>query len=259
MSNEQAKNLGDFATSLTKNVRAILKGFYKDHRQMSDEQAKNLGDFVNNLTRDTNTMMNGFKKTHGEMSAELKGKLAASLTSIRTYTRDKLKEFEKSHGRMSDSLKKSLTRYVNDLAKDVSRLLHGYDTDMKKAGKSWNRMSSALSGSRMKTTVPSVEVKEKISTVQEAIDRERPEQKQTTREAEVEGRVLEYINKHPEGVKVGNMEMVFGLPRTKLGMEAKKLLEEGRIRKEANLYYPMEAFKGPAFRVHGSGFSRKTH
>ena len=41
--------------------------------------------------------------------------------------------------------------------------------------------------------------------------------------------------------------------------KAKKLLEEGRIRKEANLYYPMEAFKGPAFRVHGSVFSRKTH
>lgn len=259
MSDEQGKNLAGFAEGLTKNVRAMLKGFYKDHQQMSDEQAKNLGDFVNNLTRDTNTMINGFKKMHGEMSTELKDRLAANLASIRTYTRDKLKEFEKSHGRMSDSLKKSLTRYVNDLARDVSRLLHSYGTDMKKGGKSWNRMSSALSGLRMKTTVPSVEVKGKTSTVQEAIEKEVPEQKEAIPEAEVEGRVLDYINTHPEGIKVGNMEMALGLPRMKLGMKAKKLLEEGRVRKEANVYYPLEAFQSSPFLVAGTGFSTETH
>jgi hypothetical protein len=260
MSNEQEKNLTGFTASLTKNVKAILKGFYKDHRQMSDEQAKNLGDFVNNLTRNTNTMMNSFKKMHGQMSAELKGELAASMTGIRTYTKDKLKEFEKAHGRMSDSLKKSLTKYVNDLSKDVSRLLHGYETDMKKAGQSWDRMSSTLSGARMKTTVPLVEAREKISTVREAIDRKKPEQKQPVRESDVEGKVLDYINKHPEGVKVVNMEMAFGLPKMKLGMKANKLLEQGRVTKEANMYYPLShIFQGSALRTNGSRFSKKTH
>jgi ElaB/YqjD/DUF883 family membrane-anchored ribosome-binding protein len=241
MSDEQARHLGDFGASLAKNVRDMLKGFYKDHQQMSDEQARHLGDFVNNLTRDTNTMMNGFKKAHGEMSAELRTKLAANLANIRTYTGDKLKEFGKSHGRMSDSLKKSLTRYVNDLAKDVSGLLHNYDADMKKAAKSWDKMSSTLSGLRIRTTVPSVEVNEKASTVQEAIDREKPEEREAIPEAEVEGKVLQYINKHPEGIKVGNMEMALGLSRMKLGMKAKKLLKQGRVRKEANMYYPLEA------------------
>jgi len=262
MSNEQEKNLTGFTASLTRNVKAILKGFYKDHRRMSDEQAKNLGDFVNNLARDTNTMMNGFKKTHGEMSAELKGELAASMTGIRTYTRDKLKEFEKAHGRMSDSLKKSLTKYVNDLSKDVSRLLHGYEADMKKAGQSWDRMSSTLSGARMKTIAPSIEAGEKISTVREAIGKKKPDQKQTTRESKVEGRVLEYINKHPEGVKIVNMEMAFGLPGMKLGTKTQDLLEKGRIRKEANLYYPLvHVFQSQAVRarVHSSGSSKRAH
>ncbi|MDD5007138.1 MAG: hypothetical protein PHU49_02035 [Syntrophorhabdaceae bacterium] len=259
MGDEQTNYLEGFANDLTKNTSGMLNRLLKGRRQMSDKQVKNLGDFVNSLTRDTSAMMNGFKKTHGEMSAGLKDTLAANLKSIRIYTRDKLKEFEKSHGRMSDSLKKGLTRYVNDLAKDVSRLLHGYDTDMKEAGKSWDRMSSKLSGSRMKTTAPSVEIVEKTSTVQEAIEKKGLKQKKAMPEVEIEGRVLEYINKHPEGVKVGNMEMAFGLPRMKLGMKAKKLLERGRVRKEANLYYPLEAFQSSRLRVHGSRFSKEKH
>jgi len=38
-------------------------------------------------------------------------------------------------------------------------------------------MSSTLSGLRMKTMVPSLEGKERVSTVQEAIDREKPGRK----------------------------------------------------------------------------------
>ena len=130
---------------------------------------------------------------------------------------------------------------------------------MKKAGKSWDRMSSTLSGSRMKPTVPSVEIVEKTSTVMEAIEKEKPKQKKTIPEVEVEGRVLEYINKHPEGVKVGNMEMALGLSRMKLGMKAKKLLEKGSVRKEANLYYPLEVFQSSGLRVQGSRFSKAKH
>ena len=259
MSGEQAKSLAGFTLNLAKNVKAMLKGFYKDHQQMSDEQSKNLGDFVNALTRDTSAMMNGFRKAHQGMSAELKDNLAADLTNIRAYTRDKLKEFEKSRGRMSDSLKKSLTRYVSDLAKDVSGLLHGYDADMKKAEESWDRMSSALSGVRTKTAVPSIEVKEKTSTVQEAAGKEEHERQVVIPEAEVEGRVLEYINKHPEGTRVGSMEMALGIPRMELGLKAKKLLEEGRVRKEANLYYPLGTFRGSVFMVSDPGFSTETH
>ena len=41
--------------------------------------------------------------------------------------------------------------------------------------------------------------------------------------------------------------------------EAKKLLEDGRVRKEANLYYPLGAFQGASFMVPGAGFSTETH
>jgi hypothetical protein len=258
MSHDQAKNLAEFAADLTANVRAMLKGFYKDHQQMSDEQAKSLADFVSNLTRDVSAMTNGFKKTRSEMSVELKAKLALDLKNIRTYTKDKLKEFEKSHGRMSDTLQKSLSKYVNDLVRDVSRLLHGYRNDMKKAGRSWDRMSSTLSELRTGTEIPSAEAEERVSSVQEAIE-EGFEQTEIISDIDVEMRVLDYINKHPEGVKVGSMESPLGVPRMRLGLKAKKLLEEGRVRKEANIYYPLEVFRGTTLTGPGGGFSTETH
>ena len=256
MSHDQAKDLADFAVALTANVHTMLKAFYKDHQQMSDEQAKNLADFVNNLTRDVSTMTNAFKKSRSEMSADLKSKLAHDLEDIRVYTRGKLKEFEKSHGRMSDALKKSLAKYVSDLSRDVARLLHGYESDMKKAGRSWDKMSSTLSGLRKGTVVPAAEVRASVSTVQEAIEEE-SDMKEAISDMDVEMKVLEYINKHPEGVKVGSMESPLGVPRMRLGLKAKKLLEEGRVRKEANLYYPLDVFRGST--LTGPGFSTETH
>jgi len=85
------------------------------------------------------------------------------------------------------------------------------------------------------------------------------EEKKASPGIDLEFRVLDFINKHPEGVKVGSMEIALGLPRMKLGMKAKKLLEEGRVRKEANLYYPLGAFQGASFMVPGAGFSTETH
>ena len=258
MSSEQAKDLGDFVAKLTENVHVMIGDFHKDHQHMSDDQAKNLSDFVNDLTRDVSTMVNSFRKARGEMSTELKNKLAADVKNIETYVKSKLKEFDKSHGRMSDALRKSLAAYANDMAGGIRKLLQEYHADMGQAKSSWETIST-LTGLKVETSAASVEVKEKVSTVREAIEKEEPEQKEAIPEAEVEGRVLEYINKHPEGVKVGNMEIALGLPRMKLGMKAKKLLEEGRVRKEANLYYPLGAFQGASFMVPGAGFSTETH
>jgi hypothetical protein len=256
MGNRQTKDLSAFTADLAKNVHTMLKGFYKDHQQMSDEQAKNLANFVNDLTRDVSTMANGFKKERNEMSQELKVRLAGDLKNIRTYTMGKLREFEKSHGEMSDSLKKSLTVYADHLAKNVSRLLQGYRNDMKKAGKSWDRMSSTLSGLRKGTVTPSAATGKRAPDVQETVEADFG-QKEAISDLEVEMRILDYIHNHPEGVRVSSMETPLGVHRTRLGIKAKKLLEEGRVRKEENAYYPLDAFRGSA--LAGAGFSKETH
>ena len=77
-----------------------------------------------------------------------------------------------------------------------------------------------------------LEPKEKQVSIPEALE---PKEKQVS----TEEKVLEFIEKHPEGVRVGEMEEPLGVLRMKLGRIAKKLLDEGKLRKEENLYFPL--------------------
>ena len=203
--------------------------------------------------------VNSLKQTREKAAEQLRKRLSDEVDKIRAYTRNKLNEFEKEHGQMGASLRKDLDKYVSDLTKGVTALIRDYRADMNKARKTWTEIVEMLSSPGIRPAVPSMELKEDISTVEEAIEKEEPEEKQTLLESEIEDKVLRYINQHPEGVKVGTMEMALGVPRMRLGMKAKKLLEEGKVWKEDNVYYPIERFKGPGFNVPGPGFSTETH
>ena len=56
----------------------------------------------------------------------------------------------------------------------------------------------------------------------------------------LEEKVLDYINKHPLGVKISEMEEPLGETRMKLGFIAKALLEEGKVQKIENVYFPIK-------------------
>jgi phosphate uptake regulator len=102
---------------------------------------------------------------------------------------------------------------------------------MKKASNIWQGMSETLARARKgRAVVPKVEAEEKVRPVEEAIEEV---------EVDLEEKVLEFINQHPEGLKVSDMEAPLGVVMTKLGKIAKKLLEEGKVRKEESLYFPL--------------------
>jgi len=56
----------------------------------------------------------------------------------------------------------------------------------------------------------------------------------------LEEKVLDYINNHPMGVKISEMEQPLGETRMKLGFTAKALLDEGRVQKMDNVYFPVK-------------------
>lgn len=56
----------------------------------------------------------------------------------------------------------------------------------------------------------------------------------------LEDKVLNFINKHPQGVKISEMEGPLGETRMKLGYTAKTLLDEGRVQKIENIYFPLK-------------------
>lgn len=231
---EQAKNLADFAEDLSTGVEEMLKGFRKNHRKMSDEQAKNLIDFTKNLAGDIGSMLSGFAKERSEMSEELRGRLDQKVKEIETHVKKRLKEFDKAHAEMSGNLKSSLTEYVGDMVKDVRKLLNEHSSDMKKARGAWLSMSKTLARAREGM----VAVPEIVSGPTAGMT-EGTKAKELPAEMKLEKKILNFVKSHPEGVKVGEMEEHLGVARSRLGVIAKGLLEEGRVRKEENLYFPL--------------------
>jgi len=51
--------------------------------------------------------------------------------------------------------------------------------------------------------------------------------------------MLAFLADHPNGALIGEMEKLLGTPRLKLGRIAKELLEQGKLRKEGNLFFPL--------------------
>jgi hypothetical protein len=54
----------------------------------------------------------------------------------------------------------------------------------------------------------------------------------------LEEKVLDFINRHPGGVKIMDIEESLGEKRMRLGFVAKKLLDDGRVLKIETTYYP---------------------
>jgi hypothetical protein len=52
-------------------------------------------------------------------------------------------------------------------------------------------------------------------------------------------RISRYINLHPYGVSMSELETIFGESRMRLGYILNKLHEDSRIRKTSNVFYPI--------------------
>lgn len=52
-------------------------------------------------------------------------------------------------------------------------------------------------------------------------------------------RISRYINLHPNGVSITELESVFSESRMRLGYILNKLHEDSRIRKTSNMFYPI--------------------
>jgi len=253
----RVKVLGD----LVVDTREMLKEFTQGHKKMSEEQTKNLADFVADLSKDVSNMIKSFQNEHKEMGSALKeslkqgeadrkqgeadrlknfkdmmGNIQKCIKDIETYVANKLKEFSDAHADMGERLKKDLDKYVAGIVNETKELLGDYEEEREKMSANWQGLTATMAKKR--GVKPKVEAKVKARSVEEAI-KEVGEKEVPEKEVSLEEKVLDFIEKHPEGVRVGDMEGPLGVIRMKLGQIAKKLLEEGKVRKEENIYFPL--------------------
>lgn len=231
-----------FVSNLTKEVSAMIKRFEKEHKDMADKQKESLKKGEADRLKDFKDMMGNIQK---------------GIEDIETYVKSKLKEFSDAHVDMSEVLKKDLAKYVDDMVDatkklmgeiqarqkernaGVADLLEAFKTEREKMAANWQAMVATMAKKR--GVEPKVEAEVKVRTVKEAIEEEEKEvssEMDLEKLEKLEKKVLKFIEKH-SGVKVGDMEEPLGVNRMTLGQIAKKLLSEGKVRKEENLYFPL--------------------
>ncbi|MEK6591349.1 MAG: hypothetical protein AABZ11_11805 [Nitrospinota bacterium] len=219
--NIRVKAFADLAADTQK----TLEDFASERKERSEEQAEGLSNFVEGLSKGTRDMMKGFRKNRKQMSEKQTKMLAEFIKNLSGDVGSMLHGFQKGRVKMSKDLKGMLTMSVGNIVGETRKLLGEYSSDMKMAAHAWQDMCKALSAARKNSAVVSVEGTKK----EEAV----------FHEAEMEEKILKLVRRHPEGLKVGDMKEHLGIVSTKLGAVAKRLLEEGKIRKEENLYFPL--------------------
>jgi len=242
-------NIQKFVSDVDKEVSAMIERFQKEHKAMADELRENLEKGEADRLKTFNDMM---------------GNIHQDINQIETYVANKLKEFSDAHAGMSEELKKMLANYVADMVKatkklmgdiqkrqkertaevadlnaEVADLLETFKTEREKMAANWQALTATMAKKR--GIKPKVEAEVKVRPVEEAIEEavEEVEAEEAPPEISLEDRVLEFIEKHPEGVKVGDMEEPLGVARMRLGVIAKTLLKEGKVRKEEKMYFPL--------------------
>jgi hypothetical protein len=191
-----------------------------------------------------------------EFSILMKG-INEEILRIFTHTHSLLSNGETERLKEFHVVLKGIQNDVKNLKKAVAELLGDFAQDRKGVSAAWKKMSEVLAQLRNKAvTLPKQAIKKEVKTarveavqetpVEETPVEETPVEVQPKVKAEagipktLEEKVTDYINKHPQGVRVSEMEGPLGETRMKLGFVAKLLLGEGKVQKVENVYFPIE-------------------
>jgi len=193
-------------------------------------------------------MIEGFKKDDLTRTEENKNKILEAVELIQGFTGESKERAAEIAGMIGQFKKDDLTRTEENKEKaaEVAGMIGQFKKEREDAASAWKGLLTKMSAKEKEVSIPeAIETKEKEVSIPEAIETKEkevsiPEVLQPKkRELSIEEKILEFIEKHPEGVKVGEMEKPLGVLRMMLGRIAKKLLEEGKVRKEENLYFPL--------------------
>jgi hypothetical protein len=230
---------------LTKDTHNTLKGFQDEHKKMATDLRNNLEKGEADRLKDFKSMMGDAKKFVGDVkkfvsdmveeTGSLMNQIRAEQKNRNKAVSDLLEKFAKDHEVMTKSLISEIKARQDERNKEVLNLLQEFKTEREGMAANWQALTATMVKKR--GIKPIVEAEVKVRPVKEAVEEE--EEEEVPPEMGMEERVLEFIERHPEGVKVGDMEEPLGVSRLRLGKVAKRLLEKGKVRKEGNIYFPL--------------------
>jgi hypothetical protein len=272
--NDDIKSINAEVAAIFKNTNDMLVNFENEHAEMSAELRAELGKNLAERVQYTKSLLHGFQKRLAEISKENQ-KMAQKLRKdLDSGEATRLEEYRGLLKNIHASIK-GIQKEVKEIKKTSNAMVGGYASERTQGAAEWNKMQEAIAQLRKSGNVKPaktaavkpekkkdiviempveaakvIEVKEEQKTIEMPFPTPFEAASETPAESvakvspkitvpmTLEEKVLDYINKHPMGVKVSEMEAPLGETRMKIGFIAKTLLEEGKVQKMDNLYFP---------------------
>jgi len=238
--NNDIKSINDEVLAIFQNTKDILNRFEKEHMDMSDELRTELSKNLAERVEYTRTLLNGFQKRLTEISKENQQMAHKLRKDLANGEIERLDDY--------NGIMKSIHVAIKDIRTEIKNIKNSTDgmlddllQNRVQASAEWNKMQDTMV--RIRKTGVVAKPKEVVKKIvkKETRVKEKPAVTSLTEVPKtLEQKVLGYINKHPKGVRVAEMEEPLGETRMKLGFTAKALLDDGKIQKVDNIYFPLK-------------------
>ncbi len=232
---------------IIENTDELLKKYSNDHTQMANDLRNNLNENLEERIRNTRALLKNF---HERMTEVSKGNQIMAETlrkELSAGDKKRIEEYDRSMGIIRSKIK--------EIQDKIAGLLNDLADDRFQSAKEWQSMEEAIAKLRssVDVTVPvhndvivspkkQEEKKQEKNTEEEDDDQvleEKGKELDPIKEKSLEEKILDFLNAHPKGVKVSEMEEPLGEQRMRIGYVCKKLLEEGKITKLDHAYFPL--------------------
>ncbi len=209
----------------------VFRGLAQDMARGYEERVKWWADFRAQAAKDNKeraaevkSLLEGFGKEDKERAAEV----SSLLSGFGKEDKERAAEIPK--------LLAEFNKGDKERAAEVSSLLAGFRKDSAETAAAWRDLVSTMQAKRGVAVAPPpvkppvAEVTEEEVPVEEVV----PEEK-----ARLEEEILSLIGEHPEGIRLVEIAERTSIARIKAGNVTRMLVDEGKIRKEGLLYFPV--------------------
>ena len=259
--NDDIQSINNDVTNILNDTNEMLANFDKEHQEMSAELRAELSNNLAERVKYTNDLLNGFQKRLSEISQENQTMAKNLRKDLNKGETSRLNTYKGLMNAIHSSIK-GIQKQVKDIQKASAGLIGYYSKERTEGQAEWSKMQATIAEFRetgaiketkepvgkpekKKEPVTEVELKPveevKVEEVKEIpVEVKIQEVPKQVVPMTLDEKVLDYINKHPNGSKISEMEQPLGETRMKLGFVAKALLEEGKVQKMDNVYFPLK-------------------
>jgi hypothetical protein len=227
-----------------KNAQGMIQDFHDSRRKSGEQLRKDLAQGSKILSQaekkrkqEVGKMLETFQDSREAVSAELKkdlaegkAKMTAEVNKTLTDAGTLINGFQASRRTMGVELKNDLGKTQDERKASVEGMRGSFrktqaevKADLKGASDAWKEMGSAM---RNKTSSGKPEPEEKL-------------EKPVEIAPNLEEKLLSIINQHAEGISLSDVAKELGVVTIVLGKVAKVLLDQGKVRKEEKMYFPV--------------------